>query len=211
MLENFLTKKDIDMAKCLRIKCLLKSNDYIEDGINTLNSYNLSINKLNISNNKQVNNLNSNSNNFKEKEIDKEIEIYKKNNYNNPNIYSVMICLLNEIKSMKTDIFDIKNRVKVIMHKLEKNDKTDKSEKIFKNKSDFIVEENIKLDLIQKSDKDNISAKNSLNNNDINFKNNNDKKKINKQMEKIIETEISMDMDLEKEEELEKEFEKYFG
>ena len=138
-----------------------------------------------------------------------------KNNQNNTNenINSIIICLLNEIKLMKTDIFDIRNRVKIIMNKIEKIDKNEKPK---------INKSNIHVSLDNNDTFTIINSDNNIINNDIKFENisytntnkkiiKNNNSKINKQVEKII-TNKDINIDFEEEDEddeLEKEFEKY--
>lgn len=93
ILNVFLDKKSNDMSKKLRIKCLLGSTDQFEFAENVYK------NKIN----NQINNQTEQTNNL--------------------DFNSVIICLLGEIKSMRTDLFDIKNRVKVIMDKVDKIEK----------------------------------------------------------------------------------------
>lgn len=112
ILTNLLNnKKDIDMTKKLRIKCLLNS---VGNGTNIdgedLNTETL---KTNI----------HNSNNIES------------------NLITVVLDLLNEIKTMKIDIFDIQQRNKVIMDKICKIENYC-SDKDKKNKPTKIIEKN---------------------------------------------------------------------
>lgn len=101
ILNNFLEKKDLDLAKKLRIKCLLKSSDDLDFAEKVLDKKNIKTDT--ISSTEQI----------------KLVETINPNNILD-NINSIMITLLNEIKTMKTDIFDIRNRVKIIMDKVNK-------------------------------------------------------------------------------------------
>lgn len=98
ILNNFLEKKDIDLAKKLRIKCLLKLKDELDFAEEVFIKPQ---NKTNINDAIHVNNPN---------------DVFN-------NINSIMISLLSEIKDLKTDIFDIRNRVKIIMDKVNKIEK----------------------------------------------------------------------------------------
>lgn len=203
ILGIFLDRKDNDISKKLRIKCLLGTSDQLEF-----------------------------AENIYKKKVNKCAEPT-----NNLDINSVIISLLGEIKTMKTDIFDIKNRVKVIMDKVDKIEKntgsnlnnyeTSKDGKIIKGvrnikknnleisnggqQSDFLPNENNKINDGNKIDDGNkINDDNKINEQfeknlielEENYKDNkkdaivipydekirtkNDKHTINKQVEKII-------------------------
>lgn len=191
ILNDFLKKNDIDLSKKLRIKCLLKTNDDLDIA-----------KKIFVDNN--INNLNKN--NIKNNQID--INNDNIDNKNNNNINSVIILLLDEIKMMRTDIFDIKNRVKVIMDKvsiLEKKNNIETSNlknNIFTknldletfNDNNFVYEKNLNQTIKttkEKKSKDNkikIIVDNNLNN--INNDNNNlsdtNNDELDKEFEKIL-------------------------
>lgn len=203
ILNDFLKKKNIDVSKKMRIKCLLKSDDNLDFAEKVL-----------VSN--QSNNIEQTKTNFES------------------NTLSIMISLLEEVKTMKTDIFDIKNRVCVIMDKVINFDnKTSKKKK----KKKFLDEitENDKIENLEftDSEKNEFNEINDLSDNILNIKNKEKKAKskdINKQVEKIIlssndkknktnktklktneykyENNEEDDEDEEDEEELEKEFKK---
>jgi len=119
VLNNLLNRENIDVSKKLRIKCLLNNNDNLEFAKNIYKEKN---------NNSNTNtNAHSFNNNF---------------DNNSSNINSIIICLLNEFKSIKIDLFDINNRIKIIMEKIckiekqnlkyEKNNKNEKSNNNYK-------------------------------------------------------------------------------
>ena len=198
ILNNFLEKKNLDLAKKLRIKCLLKSSVDLDFAEKVLG-------------NKIVKNDTI--------ELAKPINFVETINPNNifDNINSIMITLLNEIKTMKTDIFDIRNRVKIIMDKVNKMEKNHNSKNNFnddfnndciitssKKKTITSIEENIKnnndyysnADDVNDNDNDNNEITKTINKKDK--KNKKEKKKekrnkqhhndidINKRVEKII-------------------------
>jgi hypothetical protein len=95
-------------------------------------------------------------------------EVINKNNENNSDLMSIIITVLNEIKIMKTDIFDIKNRIKIIMDKVEKitNLSNINNNKKFLIKNNFDNEINNNKKIIKKEDICDL-------NNDIGFESNN--------------------------------------
>lgn len=130
ILNDFLKKNDIDVAKKLRINCLLKTKENLDLAEKTFHNDN-NINNINKNNIKNIHN-NYNGNNTKNytKNYTENNNEDNNNNVNDNNINSIIILLLDEIKMMRTDVFDIKNRVKVIMDKvniLEKKNKDDVS------------------------------------------------------------------------------------
>jgi hypothetical protein len=171
ILNDFLKKKDIDIAKKLRIKCLLKTKDDLDFAENI----------------------------FKNENVNNNENISKNNNENNnTNINSVIISLLEEIKIMKTDIFDIKNRVKIIMEKVVNSDKN-----IIKKNSKTNNNLNIILNESDKSDKS-----------DIKNDKKNEKKKhnnINKHVENIILSNDINELSEFDNDELEKEFKEFIN
>jgi len=150
ILSDFLKKKDIDMAKKLRIVCLLKSKDDMDIAEKIFNGQD------NLSTNTNSTDLNN-------------------------NINSIMIMLLDEIKTMKSDIFDIKNRVKIIMDKVCVSDRNNNSKKSYdlNNKINFeiyeSVEEKHNINLVQNNNLD-LNDKSNNNNNIKNDKDNTEKK-----------------------------------
>lgn len=192
ILNDFLKKNDIELSKKLRIKCLLKTTDDLDLAKKTFIVNNTKdINKNNIKNN-EISDSNKNNNN--------------NNNKNDNNINSVIILLLNEIKMMRTDIFDIKNRVKVIMDKvgvLEKKNNIETSNlknniytknldlEIF-NDNSFVIEKNLNQTSKTNKEKkkenkikiimDNISNNNKYNN-DLSETNNDE---LDKEFEKML-------------------------
>ncbi len=123
ILNDFLKKKDIDIAKKLRINCLLKSKDDLDFAEKIFNTKNDT--KINTNNENDTNNINS-----------------------------IIIMLLDEIKMLRTDMFDVKNRVKIIMDKvciLEKN--TTKKTKLKNNLLQPIYLSNINNDIAIEIDK----------------------------------------------------------
>lgn len=213
ILKNFLQKKDLDLAKKLRIKCLLKSSDDFDFAEKVLD------NKI-VKNNK--NTVSGVAKQIEKKDNDSMETINPNNVFDNVN--SIMITLLNEIKTMKTDIFDIRNRVKIIMDKVNKMEKNNNSNKnlnsdcIFtsskkklnsfdiddftEEKSIISIEENIKKNNNETFDDDNnndseiIKIKNKKDKKHKKIKKDKDKKKenkyhhndidINKHVEKIM-------------------------
>lgn len=99
ILNNLLNKENIEISKKLRIKCLLNSDDDVILADNLKKKTNDTFINTNTNNN---NNININ---------------------NETNLTTIVIKLLNEIKTMKVDMFDIKNRVKIIMDKIDNIDK----------------------------------------------------------------------------------------
>jgi hypothetical protein len=125
------SKEDMDISKKLRIKCLLNDD-------NKTDCYSEIIKKNNFEKNTENKNENKNENENKNKN---ENDNNLKNNLNNSDITTLIINLLNEFKSIKVDIFDMKNRVKIIMDKVNKiekiyvnNIKSSKSSKFIKKK-----------------------------------------------------------------------------
>ena len=190
ILNDFMKRKDIELAKKLRIKCLLKLKDDIDFAekifSNKKNSYANDTNNTNNKNN----------------DIDT-------NNIDTNDINSVIILLLEEIKTMKTDIFDIKNRVKIIMDKVSVPDKNKNNIKIFDSKKNLeldnylndennILNINEKISTNKKKDKkikiimvnnnDELKSKNNLSLNNFNDDNisehNNDE--LDKEFKKIL-------------------------
>jgi hypothetical protein len=135
ILNNFMKRKDLELAKKLRIKCLLKLKDDIDFAekifSNKKNSYA-----------DDTNNTNN-----------------KNNDIDTNNINSVIILLLEEIKTMKTDIFDIKNRVKIIMDKVSVLDKNKNNIKIFDSKKNLELDNNLNDCLNLENDILNINEK----------------------------------------------------
>jgi hypothetical protein len=155
ILNDFLKKKDIDLAKKLRIKCLLKSKDDLDLAEKIFNKEN------NLLDNKINTDLNSSN--------------------TNSNINSIIIMLLEEIKTIRTDIFDIKNRVKIIMDKVIVFDKNNTGSKINNSKNNFGFENKINLEILE-NNKDN---ENVINNENLNEKSK-DKKNKDKKIKIIM-------------------------
>lgn len=176
ILSDFLKRKDIDISKKLRIKCLLKKNtedidiDFVKNVLNSDLQSTTHIEKSNI---------------YEDLDVKLDLNTNKNNNLND--ITSIMINILEEIKTMKIDIFDIKSRVKIIMKKVEIIEKKNLDKNIMHTN---IMEKNIIDDNIM----------------DINIDNNMDINKyidINNCAKKII---ISKDTDKLNNEHLKKEF-----
>jgi len=155
ILNNFLKKNDIDLAKKLRINCLLKTKDNLDLAKKTFVNSNINNNK-NKNNNNNINNVNKvNKNNIKTHQNDiNYINDDINNDINNTdnNINSVIILLLDEIKMMRTDIFDIKNRVKVIMDKVSVLEKKTNNTSNLKN---CVYTKNLDLELVDDDNYDN--------------------------------------------------------
>ncbi len=104
--------------------------------------------------------------------------------------------LLDEVKVMRTDIFDIKNRVKIIMDKVSIQDKN--NVKTINFKKNF--ESNDKIDLqISENNKEkdyvNLKQNNNINiNNEINYNINESKDKKNKNKDKDKDKKIKIIM-----------------
>lgn len=177
ILNNFLEKKDLDLAKKLRIKCLLKSTDDLDFAKKVLDNKNVKTNTIGIT---------ETDKSTEQKQNDFAETINPNNVFDNVN--SIMITLLNEIKTMKTDIFDIRNRVKIIMDKVNKMEKNNNSNNNLnidciissskKNKKfDSFVIDDLIDDNNNKSDDDNNDDDNNdddNNDDDNNDDNNND-------------------------------------
>lgn len=113
--------------------------------------------------------------NLDDEEVNTTNEVINKNNENNSDLMSIIITVLNEIKIMKTDIFDIKNRIKIIMDKVDKmnNSSNINNNKKFLIKNNFDNEINNNKKIIIKDDVCNL--KNNINllpNNKIQIENN---------------------------------------
>ena len=143
-------------------------------------------------------------------------KIYNNDNNDN-NINSIIISLLSEIKFMNTELFDIKNRVKIIMKKVECfekhliNDDTKKKCKKIKIIKELEEYDQINLNNLEEDKllEDNLNIEKHKKEN----KNKNTKikkNKINKQVEQIIlSKENNYTNNNYDDEELEKELEKY--
>jgi len=129
ILNNFLEKKDLDLAKKLRIKCLLKSSDDLDFAEKVLDKKNVKTDTIGPT--QQINS----------------VETINPNNILD-NVNSIMITLLNEIKTMKTDIFDIRNRVKIIMDKVNKIEKNNSKNDLNNNQIITSSKKNIKLEIL---------------------------------------------------------------
>lgn len=103
------------------------------------------------------------------------------NSNNESNINSIVISLLEEMKIIKTDVFDIKNRVKIIMDKINNIDKNKElkiNNKDILNKKQELQEKEQKVEEEQKSHKKTSKKKiKKTKKKDLN---------INKHVEKII-------------------------
>ena len=113
--------------------------------------------------------------NLDDEEVNTTNDVINKNNENNSDLMSIIITVLNEIKIMKTDIFDIKNRIKIIMDKVDKmnNSSNINNNKKFLIKNNFDNEINNNKKIIIKDDVCNL--KNNINllpNNKIQIENN---------------------------------------
>ena len=163
IINDFLKKKDIDIARKLRIKCLLKNDDNLDlaekifqSELSNDSSYNIS-NKINKY--QKTNKSNNSSKKYDNDDANKNNEINDTNNTDNMN--SVVILLLDEIKKMRTDIFDIRNRVKIIMDKVSLLEKNNLGKTYYsKNNSEIFNLNEInssEINLIHNSDKTNIN------------------------------------------------------
>lgn len=139
ILNDYLKKKNIEISKKLRIKCLLKSKDDLDFAEEVFN--------------------------FNVKESKNNVDDIYKDNQNESNINSIIISLLEEIKTMKTDIFDIRKRVKLI---LEKINYPDKIKKKLLDDSEFINIENFD---VNKTNNTKTYTKKLINDNKITHKN----------------------------------------
>jgi hypothetical protein len=205
ILNDFLKKKDIDIAKKLRIKCLLKSKDEYDFAEKVFTPENKSNNISNLKRNNNQNlkpnnnqNLEPNNNQNLEPNLEPNLDPnlnpnlepnLDPNNNIIVNLNSVIISLLEEIKIMRIDIFDIKKRVKIIMDKLNDTDKN--KEYLITNKKKSLKINNLDIMDFENIDEENIDGENSFSENNITYNNldsDNTKKKEkkNKYIDKII-------------------------
>ena len=165
ILKEIVNNNNLDMSKILRLNYLL-NNDEEENEINILN------NKKKYNKNSNKNNYNDNNNN---------------DNNDNSNLINLINKLFDEIKSIKSDIFDIRNRVKIIMNSTEKKDN-----KIKKKALEQLENESDKEEIIinqKNNSKVNKSVNKSLNKliliDNNNFENSSDKE-LDKELEKFL-------------------------
>lgn len=104
---------DMEITKKLRIKSLLKSSNNLDsfEEIICKKKDEKKVKKNHDSDIKKKSDIKKNNDKFTKSIKSEDIDY---------NTCSIMIKLINELKSMKTDIFDIKNRVKIIMNKVDK-------------------------------------------------------------------------------------------
>jgi hypothetical protein len=145
VLNNMLNSSAIELSKKLRIKFLLSSLEEDNTNINK----NSVITKINI-NNEIDNNYKFNKTNNVTNKTNTLLPNQNTTNANNNETNIILQNILLEIKSIKTDLFDVRNRVKVIMDKVDKIEKSNIPSKIIKNKiinDNKIIENEIEKDI----------------------------------------------------------------